>query len=371
MIKIIKNLDNYSPKNEYSIFIKDYFKGILKDGTKRYIKNIDVEVQILDVNWTLIPITFWNLKNNNCFSSSVLWMFQYLWHETKNINNIFLKIFIYIYTKINIFFIKILRLDLAIFVNNNLLSTNIYPDLKENDFIEIQNFLLKKYPKYTIIFRTLNGQNKKYLEILKKLWFSKIIFRQIYLSYKEKKELYLNNKYVKQDRKMVMKSRYEHIYKNNYSNNELKEIKECYDNLYLKKYSFLNPQLTFDFFKIIQQNNYFFIKILKNKYDQKINAAYGCFMINNQITAPVFWYKNDNLYRNITLFCVMEWLDKAEIMNCSSWVWQFKMNRWAEKTTEYFLIYYKHLSFFKKLIWSITLYLSENIWERYLKNNIA
>jgi hypothetical protein len=50
MIKIIKNLDNYSPKNEYSIFIKDYFKGILKDGTKRYIKNIDVEVQILDVN---------------------------------------------------------------------------------------------------------------------------------------------------------------------------------------------------------------------------------------------------------------------------------------------------------------------------------
>ncbi len=90
MIKYINNLENYTPENDYSIFIKQYFLPIIKDWTKKYIKNIDVEIKILEVNWTLIPISIWNSKNN-CYTTSLSGTFRYLLTESNNINNYFLK----------------------------------------------------------------------------------------------------------------------------------------------------------------------------------------------------------------------------------------------------------------------------------------
>jgi hypothetical protein len=369
MIKIIENLEKYEPENEYSIFIKEYFSEIIKYGSKKFISNIDVEVKILEVNWTLIPITFWNSKKDICFTSSIYWMFDYLMLESKTIKWSFLKIFVKIFSFVVLVILRIIKIEKTIFVNNLMLSTNISPQLKENDFEEIKEFLLKNFKNYSIIFRSINEFDYEYIDFLKKLWFKEVIFRQIFLSYVDKVKDYEKIKEVKSDKRLFEKSNYKHVSKKELNDYEREEIKECYDNLYLKKYSILNPNLNLDFFKNIENVSAFSIEYLINEKNC-INWAFAYYKINGQITAPVFWYKNENLYRQITHIYTKNALKIGKTLNWSSWVWEFKMNRGAEKTIEYFFVYFENLWIFKRFFWRIIFYFSKNVWEKYLKNNV-
>jgi hypothetical protein len=65
--------------------------------------------------------------------------------------------------------LRIIKIEKTIFVNNLMLSTNISPQLKENDFEEIKEFLLKNFKNYSIIFRSINEFDYEYIDFLKKL----------------------------------------------------------------------------------------------------------------------------------------------------------------------------------------------------------
>ncbi len=106
------------------------------------------------------------------------------------------------------------------------------------------------------------------------------------------------------------------------------------------------------------------------KNEHEINAVYWYYIINWIITTPIFWYKKENLYRHISYLLITESLQKWIILNQSSWVWQFKMNRWAIKYSEYFLVYYKNLNLIQRSVWKIIYFFSKNFGETLLKNNI-
>jgi len=367
MIIFIEDLENYKTMNEYSMFIKQYFWTILKDWTNKYIKNIDVVIKIIEVNWTLIPLSIWNNKDN-CYTTSMSWTFKYLLLELKLLDNKFFKLIVYLLSQFLFFLIKKSRLDNIIFVNNLLLSTNLYPKLSKQDFTEIKNFLLEKFPAHSILYRSINDLDTYYMDSLNEIWFERLISRQIFISEKEILSEYLKIRDVKNDRNIFEKWEYKFETKNNYSDKELKEILDCYDNLYINKYTDLNPQFTVDFIKNISKNDSFSLNILKNEDD--IKAVFWYYKISDVITTPIFWYIEENLYRQISYLLLINTLKTAKILNQSSWVWRFKMNRWAKKYIEYSLIYYKNLPFFKRIIWDFIIFISKTIWEPIFKNNI-
>lgn len=72
MIQFVDDLKNYKPQNEYSFLVKNYFEDILLCGSKYFIENIDAKIKILEINQILIPISFGNNYENQCFSASLL-----------------------------------------------------------------------------------------------------------------------------------------------------------------------------------------------------------------------------------------------------------------------------------------------------------
>lgn len=370
MIRFIDDIHSYEPKDEYSFLVKNYFEDIIRDGSKKFIQNIDVDIKILEINERLIPITFGNNYENQCFSVSVLGMFSYLYDESqKSVENLFLKKFLWFFSK-NIY--KIMKISgtyKAIFVNNFLLSTNFFPQLSCQEIWELRNFLTNTYPDFSIIFRSVNEFEEQALCDFEKNNFKKIIFRQVYVGYKNLVEKYQKIKEVKSDKNLLKRSQLQQITSKNFSQNEIREIVECYANLYIKKYSNKNPILTENFIKNILKNNIFSLWILKNEKSEII-ATYGYYQAFWQIASPIFGYKDGAYYRHLTSFFFQEAMNRCEILNWSSGVGEFKMHRWNEMKIEYFCAYYAHLDWKNRCIWFLVSFFSKYLWEPYFKKYI-
>lgn len=373
----IKDLQQYSPKNEYSQFIKEYFSGIQKNGVKKYIKNIDVEIIFIEIDDLLIPLSFWNNKKS-CYTSSILWMLEYLQEEIQNeacYRSGFwkLKWFFFKFCA-NIFynFFKFLKVEENIFVFNTLLSTILYPRLSEETLEKIIAFLQNHFPQKSIIFRGINNEITKELkQNIEKRWIEKIAIRQIFYFEKNNIDLIKKKKSFIADQKIFEKNKFLRK-ENNFTISDFQWIKKCYDSLYIKKYTKCNPQFSIEFFK-----NWFQCKntSLVGLLDENIKAVYGSYTINNQTTNPIFWYilcenKKYQLYRQISYISTINALKKSHYLNLSSGVGAFKMHRWAKKDIEYMMILTSHLSFFRKIPWKILHFFSKHIIEKELKNNI-
>ncbi len=154
----------------------------------------------------------------------------------------------------------------------------------------------------------------------------------------------------------------------NYSDIEINDILNSYNNLYLDKYTYENPQFTINFIKNLLYVNAFSINTLNNI--NWVKAVFWYYKVWETITTPIFWYKNENLYRHISYYLLIKSLKEAKILNRSSWVGQFKINRWAVKYMEYSLVYINNLKSFKRFVWKIIICVSNKIGEPLLKNNI-
>ncbi|EKE29541.1 MAG: hypothetical protein ACD_2C00152G0005 [uncultured bacterium (gcode 4)] len=368
MIKSVDNLEWYDPKNGYSDFIKSYFLPIINNWTSRYIRNIDADIKIIDVNWTLIPLSFWNRNEGNCYVTSLTWTFKYLQFETKYIKNAYFRNIVLWISKAILKVIEATDLNQIVYVNNLLLSTNLYPELSADDCAEIKEYLIKTYPSHAICFRSLSEFNKKLIDILENDWFKRIVSRQIFVSEKKDLSEYEKRTDVKNDKKLFENGWFEYEVKEEFTDIELQEIKDCYDNLYLKKYSLENPQFSLDFFVNIARIPLFKMNVLKK--DGKIKAAFWYYKIGDTITTPIFWYTEPDLYRQMSYLLLLGSLNEAEVLNQSSGVGQFKMNRWAKKYLEYSLIHYKNLPLIKRVVWVSIDFIIKNFWEPDLKNNI-
>jgi len=368
MIKEIKNLDSYIPKNKYSHFVKQYFSWILKNGTEKYIKNIDVEIKLLEVDDFLVPLSFGNSKLN-CYTTSLTSIFVYWKFELYNISNFFLKFISKFLFNFLIFFWKVIKIDNIVYVNNFLLSTNLYPNFTEQNIKDINLFIKKHYPNKIIFYRSLNYKtNQNIINNLLDDSFKKLVSRQIFIFERNKVNKYSKllklEKYFKKYWLKLEKANIED------SNNILK----LYNLLYLKKYTNLNPQFSIDFIEdLLKYDIFHFYKLLNN---DNILWIIWYFIINNQTTTPFFWYdihlpKKFNLYEQINYILILKTLEESDILNASSWAWKFKKSRWAELFIEYNLLYLpKNIWLFKKLFFKFLILLSEKIIEKDLKNNI-
>lgn len=374
MIREITDLQNYHSKNEYSEFIRQYFLWILLYGTSKYIKNIDVEIKILEVWETLIPISFWNNKRNNCYVWSILGSIDYALYEYKKSTNFFFYVCIFFFIFPITFLLRKFNIEDTVYVSNLLLSTNLLPDLKEKELEEIHTYLILRYPWKCIIYRSINTVNHSIYEwFFKQNWYRSICFRQVFMFFKDRTDIYFWNKSVKEDKRLLERKAFSQIKLSNPSKKELESIKECYDELYLKKYTYYNPQFSLKFFEWVIQNNLFQVNILSHK--DSILAVYGYYTLEKQSTTPIFGFLPDKnielwLYRQISYLTLKDTLVNSEYLNHSSWAWYFKTHRWAEKVLEYSYVYSEHLVFSKRAMWKFLSFISRIFIEPKLNNNL-
>ncbi|VYU61699.1 hypothetical protein [Clostridium tertium] len=353
MVKVFdeNNLDEYKQKHKDE-FVYEYAYPFLAFASENLISNLKTNVKVLVLSTGReIIITINKKEYSNTYTVSPFSHFiTYCYDELYCLNN---KILEFVLSPI-IYLLGLLfkgcRINNIVIVNSLMLSTNLINNLSFKELEEIKKYLIKNYPKSSIVFRSLNNYFYSAISAsLEKLNFKKLPSRQVYLLKKSDTLNKSARKKINQDYKLIWKNKLNiiDIKETMYST----EIVKLYNMLYIDKYSKSNPMIKKTFVEFLIKNDKFIFKGLIDE-DKKLIGIIGCFVVNNTLTTPILGYdtsKDINLYRMLTSM-----INKlGEELNCnlhrSSGVGKFKKLRGSKKDIEYIYYYNEHLGFYRKM----------------------
>jgi hypothetical protein len=349
-----KNIDELTwPEHYDGQYAKNYLMPLILNGTKKYISNVNADISIIKINNKVFPIVKTHPKEENCYVCSPY--DQYITYGLEELQVLKMPTIEFIFKLI----IKAMALPLrftnfnkVIYVNNWLLSTNLYPELNSFEIEAINKKLQDLYPGSIIIYRSLNEYtNSKLMTDLERVGASKIISRQIYItdpaqpSYKKRKDF-------KKDQRNLLKSNI--TVTDNILLSDAPQIKKHYDDLYLGKYTKLNPQFTIEYLENAIEHKLFNFQVVKS--NNTLTAVLGYFKRNNVMTTPIFGYDTnapvtDALYRNISSLLLNESSSNGHILNQSSGASSFKSQRGAKPYIEYNFYFTAGSSFLQRSSW--------------------
>ena len=352
-IKTLEKSDKTKSSRDIQIWI-----SIMKHGVRHYIKNADCELKLIVDKDLFLPVVIPNSKFDNSYVCSPY--SQYIDYGYREID-----IELSDRPVINKISKGILKafekctprhaFDKVIFVNNWFASTNLYPEITTQKLKEITEILLDQYPDRAIIFRSVSEElNIELINGLQNIGYEQIMSRQIYIV-DPSKEIYKKKKAFKEDLRLQRNRKaYKWVTIDKCDDFILEKVKKFYDDLYLNKYSTINPQFTHAFFEDSINDKwlrYFFLE-----KEDKIHACVGYYHRNGIMTTPIIGYdfnlpQKVGLYRLISLQITQEGIKNSLIVHCSSGASTFKKVRGAQASLEYNLVYTKHLSRLRKFPW--------------------
>lgn len=253
------------------------------------------------------------------------------------------------------------RLDDVTHINNWLLSTNLYPQHFSQQ--EIQTALaecLHANPDNAVGFRSLNHtSNASLISNLRRLGFITVPSRQVYLfdarnpDGAQRIARRHNNKI---DRKLFETSGLPQVPGADFTDADFVRAESLYNQLYLEKYSPLNPQYTAQWLAAGHRDGWLELIGLRAP-DTQLMGVVGFFALGDTLTAPIVGYDTSlpqslGLYRQLTHLCIARALQQRLLLNFSSGAAGFKRLRGGEPAIEYSLVYIRHLPMHRRLAWT-------------------
>lgn len=353
-------------------YYQHLFALMIGKGSLHFIKNVDNGLGMLAIENRLYPIVVGNREKILHRSYVASLYSQYVSYGKREIELEFKQPILRFLGKGLLSAIaagcSFSNLDEVVFVNNWLLSTNLYP--KEIPFKHLQmlqSFLKEKFPGKAICFRSLNPMlNQILIEDLQNLGFEKVFSRKVFLAstegprdYRQKRNFGHDLKLWKKSKDQLKWTRLSHP-----SEDELSRIRELYQELYLGKYAQLNPDFSIEFFRHLISNAVLTVYALKD--GKEIIAVLGYFLFAGVQTASVIGYDSSfpqkkGLYRLISLKIVELAEENKAVIHASSGVSAFKASRGLEAYWEYNLIDWSAVKKRKKMSWRALQILANDI----------
>jgi len=334
---------------------------LIRHGTRRLIDNVDAEVRVLVAGDLVLPLVLGNpvssVKNSYVCSPTT----HYIDYAKREVEiELYDQPFARALIPPMLDLLRPLLLwskfEQVVFVNNWLLSTNLYPSMPHALMQTLRDLLVRSFPQHAIIFRSVNDQlNADLMDQLQALSFRKVFSRQVYIldprdsQYKQKKSY-------QKDRSLARRSAYYWEEASQIQPADIPRIKALYDDLYLKKYSFYNPQFNRHFFAEALRAGWLTLRVLKRQ--GRIDGVLGFVERNGVMTTPLIGYDRAvdaaaGLYRLISLELVEQAAARGLILHQSSGAAAFKRHRGSTASMEYNLIYDRHLAPRYRLPWQL------------------
>ncbi len=337
-------------------YARSYLLPIMKDPQK-YISNVhNTQLMIAKVDDVIIPITLTDFHAENTYTVSPYSHYVSYggFEEVKHLNNPPVEVLIKLIMNPVAWYFKRAALDKVVYVNNYLLSTNLYPSVNSEQLSALSEALPVWFPDRVIVFRSVDQRKNPHIyQALEKNNYEMVLSRQVW--YMDPAEAMRTRQY-KEDMRVLRKNGYELVGGKNLSDDELSRALHLYNLLYLEKYSYYNPQFTFEFMKLARDQGALHLRALKR--DGKINAVMGFFIRNETMTQPLFGYdtslpQEEGLYRLLTLITLQEGLQRNLLVHASGGVGKFKKVRGGKSVTEYNAVFAKHLPAWRQRPWKL------------------
>jgi hypothetical protein len=328
------------------------------------IGNVETQMRVLDTGTLLFPVSVndGNEREDNSYVVSPLTAYRNYAHaELKRLNPPWLTWPLVQLVKIIGHQLKAARIHQLVQVNNWLLSTNLYPPEWHGDDLPVMTGLLADmYPDYAIAFRSLNNfSNRTLLDRLHSLGYVSIPSRQVYLfdTRYGKDSACFQHKNNRVDAKLLDGTVYKIVCGDELSDSDFPRLEELYNQLYLDKYSLLNPQFSATWLRCGQRDGWLELRALR-RGNGVIDAALGWFTNKQIMSTPFFGYdtkipQQQGLYRMLSILTLQVGAERKCIINDSSGAAHFKRLRGGQPEIEYSMVYVRHLPLYKRLTWQL------------------
>ena len=240
------------------------------------------------------------------------------------------------------------RLDDAVAINNWMLSTNVYPELRAAALAAWIDEARSRWPQHAIWFRSLNSSyTGEWLRALSDAGFTMIPSRQVYL-YDRIDMAAKHPKNLHRDLQLLRSTTLVASDSSGWSAADFERAARLYELLYLQKYSQLNPAYSAQFLKAWRRAGLLHLSGYRDQHGV-LQAVVGMFIANGTITAPIVGYdtaqpQDLGLYR-LLMATVFERAARDDCrINLSAGAAGFKRLRGGVGTIEYSAVYARHLS---------------------------
>jgi hypothetical protein len=342
----------HTPDGDYA---HKYLVPFIKDGPQKYISNVhNTEMLISKIGDTLLPLTITDFHPDNAYTCSPY--SHYIsyggFEEVHRLNNLLLETLIKLLVLPIAGYFRHNDLDRVVYVNNWLLSTNLYPAISADELEVLARELPRRFVDRAIVFRSIDNLGNPHLyDMLKKVGYEMVLSRQVWYQNPQDAQ---HKKQFKVDRSLLRRSDYEIIDGRQLADSEIPRALELYNMLYLTKYSHYNPQFTKEFMGLALDLGLLFLKGLRRA--GKLNGIMGYFIRNGLMTQPMFGYdtqlpQKEGLYRILSLLTIQEGLSNGLIVHASGGVGKFKKLRGGRSVIEYNAVYDRHLPSRRQLPW--------------------
>ncbi|GAB1469652.1 hypothetical protein MASR2M66_05290 [Chloroflexota bacterium] len=345
------------PQTDDGDYARRYLVPLMTEDPQKYIHNVhNTQLMAVKIDDVILPITVTDFHPQNTYTVSPYshYVSYGAFEEVKHLHNPLAEIAVkLIMTPVSWYF-RYAELDKLVFVNNYLLSTNLYPSINGEQLSALNEALIQWFPKRAIIFRSVDQKKNPHIyQTLKEHGYDLVLSRQVW--YMDPVAA-LKTRQCREDLRVLKKNGYEVVNGKDLTDNELHRAIELYNLLYLQKYSFYNPQFTFEFLKLARDKD--ILHMVGLKKDGHLNAIMGFFVRNGAMTQPLFGYDTslpveEGLYRLLTLITLQEGVKRGLLVHASGGVGKFKKVRGGESVTEYNAVYTKHLPRRRQLPWKL------------------
>lgn len=345
------------PKTDDGDYARRYLTPLMTNGPQKYIRNVyNTQLMAVTAGETVIPITVTDFHPQNTYTVSPYshYVSYGAFEEVKHLNNLLAEVAVRLVMYPVALYFRRAELDQVVFVNNYLLSTNLYPSISSDQISALSEALIQWFPDRAIVFRSVDQKKNPHIyRSLEKLGYDLVLSRQVW--YMDPVAA-LKTRQCKEDVRVLKKNGYEVVGGRDLSDDELRRAVDLYNLLYLEKYSFYNPQFTFDLLKLARDEEILHLYGLKK--DGRLNAIMGFFIRNGAMTQPLFGYDTllppeEGLYRLLTLVTLQEGVKRGLLVHASGGVGRFKKVRGGESVTEYNAVFTGHLPRKRQLPWKL------------------
>lgn len=317
--------------------------------TAELIANLDTRVQRFECGGLQMPITVndGDMLGNCYICNPITGYVDYAIDETRNfVSHPMLRAGLTGLIHATAPMVRATGLDRAVHVNNWLFSTNPAPAVNRSFAADLRDGLIARYGTHAIVLRSLNTHSDTAaMAALQAEGFHLVPSRQVYLF--DGAAPPKPSRDFKADQRLLRKTPHQRISGNAFEPADFTRCEELYRQLYLEKYSPLNPQYAARYLAEMHREELLHLEGFRSE-DGDLVAFGGRFQLGQTLTQPLLGYdttrpQKEGLYRLITAVAFNQAIDKGLLFNMSAGAAGFKRHRGAFPAIEYSAVYIRHL----------------------------
>jgi len=351
---------------------QDYVAAFARDGSRRFIANLDTRVELFSWGDHVLPMTVNNGEKPGTFVCSArAGYIDYTLEELRHFPHPKLAALLGIVVKSVGPMLSLCDMDHIVHVNNWMMSTNLPIDLDPVLVPDRTADLVSHYPRHVLAMRSLSPRySGALMAALSRAGWALLPCRQNYLVDDVARET-LQRRDVRRDHVLWQQGDFAFAELTEMSATDARRITDLYAMLYLQKYSHLNAAFTEHFVHLSHRTGLIRYLVLRDK-EGTIQTFGGMCQNGIHATMPLLGYNTAldqrlGLYRLAFHAGILHAAEYGLRFNLSSGATSFKRNRGATPEIEYTAFYLRHLALRRRLSFSALSLVARKIGEPVLK----